>query len=110
MIINKDNLKKNIMAEGIEARFIHTGQLTMGYWEVQAGALFPVHSHPHEQMSYILEGELEGDLRGEKQILKSGDIVAIPPNADHCGKALTDCKFIDVFYPVREDYKKLSEE
>ncbi len=109
MIINRNDLKKIAMAEGFEARFIHTNQLTMGYWEIKAGSPFPMHSHPHEQMSYILEGELEAEMDGKKQILKTGDFLAIRPNAIHGGKALTDSKLIDVFYPVREDYKKLSE-
>lgn len=109
MKINIDDLKKNVMAEGFEARFVHTEQLTMGYWEVKAGLPFPMHSHHHEQMSYLLEGELEFEMDGKKLIAKPGDILAIPPNAVHGGKAVIDSKLIDVFYPVREDYKKLSE-
>ena len=36
--------------------------------------------------------------------LGPGDIAVIPPNVKHSGKSITNCKIIDVFYPIREDY------
>lgn len=110
MIVNKEYLKKHVLAEGFEARFVHTENLTLIYWDIKAGLPFPVHHHPHEQVSYILEGELEAEMDGKLEILKAGDFLVIPPNLSHGGKALSDAKLIDVFYPIREDYKKLSEE
>lgn len=109
MIVNIDNLKKHMMAEGFEARFVHAENLTLIYWEIEANLPFPVHHHPHEQASYILEGELEAVIDGKVEILRAGDFWVIPPNSKHGGKALTNAKLIDVFYPVREDYKELSE-
>jgi len=44
-------------------------------------------------------------VNGQTQVCEAGGIVTIPPNALHSGKALTDCYIIDVFRPVREDYK-----
>jgi quercetin dioxygenase-like cupin family protein len=41
----------------------------------------------------------------EEVILESGHVKVIPSNTPHAAVALTDCKLIDVFSPVREDYR-----
>lgn len=90
---------------GIVGKLVHTDGLTLGYFNISKGAVLPAHSHIHEQVTNLLEGEFEMTVDGETQILRAGSIVTIPPNAEHSGVALTDCKVIDVFNPVREDYK-----
>jgi len=52
----------------------------------------------------MIEGEFELTVESETKIVQKGDIAVIPPNAKHSGKAITDCKILDVFYPIREDY------
>jgi quercetin dioxygenase-like cupin family protein len=42
---------------------------------------------------------------GQTQILTPGMVAAIPGNVPHSGRALTNCRIIDVFYPIREDYQ-----
>ncbi len=100
----KDIPVKEILP-GFHGKFVHSEKFTTTFWEIEAGALLPEHQHFHEQTSQVVEGELEFTLEGETQILKPGDFVVIPSNAIHSGKALTFCKVIDVFCPVREEYK-----
>ncbi len=50
------------------------------------------------------EGELRMEIGSEVFNLKPGDVVTIPPNVPHNGKAVTECRIIDVFHPMREDY------
>jgi len=88
---------------------VHSETMTMVFWEVEAGAEIPVHSHPHEQLSQIMEGEFEMYIDGKTRILKPGSVLIIPSNTEHGGKALTACKITDTFNPVRADYKALSE-
>jgi quercetin dioxygenase-like cupin family protein len=54
---------------------------------------------------HVVEGDFEFTLDGEIKICKPGDIVHIPSNLPHSGKAITPCKLMDVFSPVREEYK-----
>jgi quercetin dioxygenase-like cupin family protein len=54
---------------------------------------------------HILEGEFELTVAGEIKILKPGQVAVIASNVPHSGKALTQCRIIDAFYPVREDYR-----
>ena len=77
----------------------------MGLWTVEEGALVPEHNHPHEQMMHVVEGVFEFTLNGQTQVYTAGAIVPIPSNIPHSGKALTTCKLMDVFSPVREEYR-----
>jgi quercetin dioxygenase-like cupin family protein len=59
----------------------------------------------HHQCAFVLEGEFEMTVDGETQILKPGRFVVIPPDISHSGRAITDCRLLDIFNPVREDYR-----
>ncbi len=91
---------------GFRAKFVHSANVTVSYWDVKAGAVLPEHAHPHEQISNVLEGEFELVVDGESCVLKADSVAVIPPDAKHSGRALTACRIIDVFYPVREDYRE----
>jgi quercetin dioxygenase-like cupin family protein len=52
----------------------------------------------------VLEGTFEFTVNGLTKLYKPDDLVVIPPFAPHSGKALTPCKLMDIFSPVREEY------
>lgn len=91
--------------KGAKARFVHTDGMTMSIWNFEPGADLPAHSHFHEQMTKLISGEFEMTLDGESRTLTENDVAVIPPNTVHSGKALTACVLLDVFHPVRDDYK-----
>ena len=99
-----DITQKEVM-DGFRARFIHTENITVAYWEIQAGAEIPMHTHVHEMMVNVLEGQLELTLDNEVKILEYGTIAVIPSYVPHKAKGITNCRVLDIFYPVREDYK-----
>lgn len=105
--INLAELRGRELVPGYTARFVHTEHITMSYVDIAAGALLPEHSHPHEQISSIVEGRFELTIAGEAHVLEPGIVAVIPPNVPHSGRALSDCRIWDVFYPVREDYRDL---
>ncbi|MCH8876294.1 MAG: cupin domain-containing protein [Chloroflexi bacterium] len=53
----------------------------------------------------VLEGEFELTVAGKSMLVRPGVVAVIPADAKHSGRAVTDCIAIDVFYPVREDYR-----
>ena len=91
---------------GFSGRFVHSEHNTVGYWNISAGASLPEHAHAHEQITNVIEGEFIFKLEGETRTMRAGSIAVIPANAKHSAIALTNCYVIDVFYPVREDYRE----
>lgn len=90
---------------GFHGRFVHTDHMTFVYWMIDAGASLPAHSHPHEQVVHMFEGRFELTLGDTTRILDPGAVATIPSNTVHSGKALTQCRIMDAFSPVREDYR-----
>ena len=93
------------LAPGFHARLIHMNGATIGHVTAKEGAILPSHHHIHEQVTNIISGELEMTVAGETKLCKAGDTVIIPGNVPHSAVAKTECYLIDVFHPVREDYK-----
>ena len=71
---------------GFHGRFIHTERVTVVYWEVEAG-------------------EFAMTIDGTTRTLTAGSVAVVPTAAVHSGRAVTKCRFIDVFQPARDDYR-----
>ena len=84
---------------------MHSENVTIAHWRLLAGHVLPEHSHPHEQVTNVLSGRVALTVDGETQILEAGCVVVIPPHAEHSARPEVDTRVIDVFCPVREDYK-----
>ena len=99
------NIKPKELVPGITGYYAHGDSMTFGYVELKAGSNIPVHQHVQEQITYIMEGELDMVIGGQTCLLKAGMYYNIPSNTPHSAIAKTDCKVIDAFSPVREDYR-----
>jgi quercetin dioxygenase-like cupin family protein len=71
---------------------------------ISQGTTLPEHSHPHEQISYLVSGELELQVGDERHVLRPGDSLLLPGGVRHSALALQDVVVIDAFSPPREDY------
>ena len=103
--LHLDEIEEKNLVSGFKVRFVHSEYMTLSYWNIEAGAQLPEHSHPHEQVTNVLEGEFELTVDNQSKILGPGSVVIIPPHAVHSGKCVTRSRVIDVFYPIREDYR-----
>lgn len=103
--IATDQIEGKELFPGFHSKMIHTEGLTIAYFDIKAGSNLPEHQHVHEQVTNVLEGTLELTVDGQTNACTAGTVITIPPNVVHSGRALTDCKVIDVFRPVREDYR-----
>ncbi len=103
--IDLENIEEKEIVQGYNARFIHSENMTIAHWNIKKGCTLPEHSHIHEQLSCVTQGDFELCIDGEKKVLNSNNVAVIPANAVHSGIAITDCVIIDIFYPIREDYK-----
>lgn len=84
------------IAPGFFSKLIHTETNTLNFIDVKAGCSVPQHRHLHEQCAFVTEGRFEMTIGDNTRILEPGVFCIIPPNTIHSGKALTDCKLIDV--------------
>jgi quercetin dioxygenase-like cupin family protein len=62
------------------------------------------HSHPQEQMVYIVRGHLAFQHPGGAFEATTGESFLVPGNVEHQASALEDSEVLDVFTPYREDY------
>ncbi len=108
-IFQKETPREPI-AEKRERYLAHTDNLMMVVIDFNDGPATepdPPHHHPHEQISYVVEGELLFFLGDEPHKLGPGDIMTIPPNVPHTVQILsTTCRLVDTFNPIREDFLK----
>lgn len=94
------------IAPGAKIQPIWGDRVMMVFITLEDGSEVPMHTHPHEQMGMVLEGEFELTIAGEAKLVKKGDAYLVPSNVEHKavasrGKALA----LDIFSPPREDFK-----
>src|SRR5215831_10761689 len=102
---NIKSIPSKEIVPGITGYYAHGDKHTFGYVEIKKGSILPEHHHVHEQITYIIEGQLNMVIGGKPSPLTNGMYQIIPSNTPHSAIAITDCKVIDTFSPVREDYK-----
>jgi quercetin dioxygenase-like cupin family protein len=71
---------------------------------LKQGALVPLHAHPSEQMTYVLQGAVRFVVDGEEAIVREGEVLHIPAMAPHQAEVLEDTFQLDVYSPPREDW------
>lgn len=93
------------IAKGIQGRYVHGLGTTFGYVKIKAGSILPAHQHVHEQITFILDGELEMTIGDDTYLLTAGTAHVIPSGTPHSAFAKIDCTVIDMFSPARDDYR-----
>lgn len=88
----------------ITRRCMNAGNMTWVWYDMKKGAIVPKHSHPNEQLTFILKGKVQVTIENSKTpiILQEGDVFHIQPNVVHTFVALKDTIDIDVFHPRRK--------
>lgn len=93
------------LAPGVRLRVAHGPALMLSYVELDAGAVVPLHSHPHEQGGVVISGRLRFTIGDETKEIGPGEPYLIPPDVPHTVTAVGGpAVVLDVFTPVREDY------
>jgi len=99
------------LAPGASARALFGERAMINLVEMEAGATVARHSHPHEQLGLILRGSMTMTIGAEERELGELDGYLVAPGTEHGGRAgPTGALLLDVFAPVREDYRAAAEE
>jgi quercetin dioxygenase-like cupin family protein len=104
--MNAANVKGDeVMKGAVRKILVHSKNLMLVYWEINGEGELS-HSHPHEQLGYIVKGSAELTAGGKTVQLGAGSSYIIEPNEHHVfkvkGKGTTI--ILDIFHPMREDY------
>lgn len=92
--------------EGITLTSVSGDSTMMTFFDFEPGAVIPPHRHPHEQITFIVEGEMEFTLEGETRLMRAGEGVIVKTDREHSAKILSKpVKAVDAWYPIRGDYK-----
>jgi len=103
-VMNRD-VGKKAAAGGIERKVLAYCDDLMcveNYFGV--GGTGALHSHPHKQITYVVEGRYEFTLGDEKRIINKGDTVFIPGGEIHGVVCIEKGLLLDFFTPMREDF------
>ncbi|MFI5336357.1 MAG: cupin domain-containing protein [Opitutales bacterium] len=96
---------KELFNGTIRGHYAHLERLTFGEVDLATNTVVPVHQHPHEQVTYVISGRFKFTVGADTAVLEAGQAALIPADTPHGGRTLTACRVIDVFSPVREDYR-----
>ena len=104
----RDTTPRTTIAAGRERYLTHTDRMMMVVIDFDDGPASepdPPHQHPHEQITYVAEGELLFIVGETTHHVRAGDMVAVPPNVPHTVQILSpSARLVDAFHPVREDF------
>lgn len=105
-IVRAPDVKPLEMVPGVWRRTLSWGErLMVVQVTLEEGAVVPAHRHPHEQITYVVEGKLSMEVEGRIYVLVSGDSLLFPADVEHGATALERTLVVDTFSPPREEYK-----
>ena len=92
--------------KGVEQKAFSGSGATLALHRLIPGHEPKPHSHPHEQIAYIIEGRMRFHIGAETIELGPGGLVVIPGGVTHWGEVLGDEPVLnlDVFTPKRPEY------
>jgi quercetin dioxygenase-like cupin family protein len=104
--LQQADCSRHTIFPGVDIFTVAGENLMISIVELEPNSVVEPHSHPHEQMGILLEGEFTFTIGGHTKKITPGEIWRIPSNVVH--SVVNGPKFskaIDVFCPVREDYR-----
>ncbi len=92
---------------GVVTRIVPGQNLTLSVPSVDPNVVGTPHSHPHEQMIVVLEGQFDMVVDGKLYPLKAGEVLVIPGDVPHAGvTGEHSCRILEIFSPARKDFEE----
>ncbi|QLK46255.1 cupin domain-containing protein [Vibrio owensii] len=105
MFVFNQDVTLEDLGDGVSRKVLaHSDNMMSVEVHFEDGAVGTMHSHPHEQLTYVLSGEFEFTIGDEKKIVKAGDTMYKQPNIEHGCVCLKPGVLIDTFTPMRKDF------
>ena len=105
LVTDWNSIPAERIAEGIDRQMVVGQNLMICRLRFDAFVDTPVHTHPHEQMTFVMQGKVKFTIDGKAVIAAPGDVLHFPPNQRHGATMLDEeVVLIDIFSPIREDF------
>ena len=88
----------------LQRQFVVGQEMMLARVLLKKGCIVPEHSHPNEQVTFILEGALKFWIDKQEIVVHAGEVLCIPANMPHKAEAMEDTVDLDVFTPPRADW------
>ena len=105
-IVSETDVERTEAVDDVHLSLLAGGErANVQHFAIEPGAEVPEHSHPNEQVGYLLEGELTFVVDGERQVVEAGDSYVIPGDEPHGAENTGEepAVGLDVFSPPRDD-------
>ena len=98
-----DSLEVEEPYSGLRRRTFDSGAATVNEYSFRPGAGFPLHRHPQEQITLVLEGKVTMTIEGHSSDLSAGDWSVVAPNVEHGITAGTEpARIVAIVVPRRQ--------
>lgn len=106
MYTENKSVVTNDLGGGVQRKVLSYSENIMSVeLHFEKGSIGALHSHPHEQIGYVISGSLIYKEDGqEDKIISAGDTYYVAPNVEHGVVALEETMLLDVFTPMRKDF------
>ncbi|MDN2482664.1 cupin domain-containing protein [Vibrio astriarenae] len=105
MFVHNKDITLEDLGEGISRKVLaHNDNMMAVEVHFESGAVGAMHSHPHEQLTYVLSGKFEFTIGEETKVVEAGDTMYKEPNIEHGCVCLEAGVLIDNFTPMRKDF------
>ena len=105
MIVERSSVLPVEVFPGVIRRTLaYSDKAMLVEYSMKAGSVFPWHSHPHEQLGYLVSGKLTLEWGKEKRTVSAGHSWVFPGGVPHQVTVLEDAVALDFFTPSREEF------
>ena len=105
IFLNKNALPVQVLPGLTRRTLAQTDSMMLCEFTFEAHVEVPIHTHPNQQVGYLVAGHVEMTIDNQKFELKKGDSYSTSADIPHGVFTLEPSIIIDTFYPPREDYK-----
>ena len=97
-----------IPAERLNDKFVRKiawdDRMMVARTDVEKGYVVPVHSHPNQQITWVMSGKWRFTLEGRTVEVGAGEMISIPADTPHGAEALETLVAYDIFTPPLQDW------
>jgi quercetin dioxygenase-like cupin family protein len=105
IVVNAAEAKESAPEQGLTRRVgAYNDKLFLAEHRMEKGWVGAAHSHPHEQIVYVISGHLKVTCAGKTVDVRAGDSFVVRGGVEHQASAVEPTHVIDVFTPCRNDY------